>query len=71
MRRGVIQYGLFACALMCGGRGLAVLEVNLDAEGSDAEAFLRQHPVQFSLAASPAAQCPKAFGLASARRLFN
>lgn len=48
-----------------GGRGLQVLGVNLDAERSDAEAFLRQHPVQFTLASNPGAQCPKDFGLAA------
>ncbi len=47
-----------------GGRGFQVLGINLDAERSHAEAFLLKHPVHFSLAANPGADCPKDFGVA-------
>lgn len=44
-----------------GARGLKVLAVNMDENPQDARDFLRDHPVEFQIAADREAQCAEAF----------
>lgn len=44
-----------------GARGLKVLAVNMDENSQDARDFLRDHPVEFQIAADSEAQCAEAF----------
>ena len=44
-------------------RDFVVLAVNLDEEDADAEKFLREHPVHYTVLRDPAGAVPKAFGL--------
>ena len=41
----------------------AILAINLDEEAADATAFLKQHPVNYTILRDPAGEVPKAFGL--------
>ena len=41
----------------------AILAINLDENAADAAAFLKQHPVNYTILADPAGDVPKAFGL--------
>lgn len=42
-------------------KGLQVIGVNLDEKVSDAQEFLANHPVDFSIVADPSKQCAKGF----------
>jgi peroxiredoxin len=42
----------------------AIVAINLDEEAADASAFLKQHPVNYTILRDPAGDVPKAFGLA-------
>jgi thiol-disulfide isomerase/thioredoxin len=42
----------------------AMIAINLDEEAADASAFLKQHPVNYTILRDPAGEVPKAFGLA-------
>ena len=44
-------------------QGLEIIAVNLDESREDADAFLVRHPVSFTVAATPAGQCPTQFGV--------
>lgn len=44
-------------------QGLEVVSVNLDENKQDAEDFLLDHPVKFTLAADADSQCPRLFGV--------
>lgn len=46
-------------------KGLAVIAVNVDEERQEAEAFLTQHPADFTIAADPQGNCPQQFQLAA------
>jgi thiol-disulfide isomerase/thioredoxin len=46
-----------------GGRGLAVVAVNLDARSNDARSFLARHSAQFAVAMGDNQQCAKRFAL--------
>ena len=41
----------------------AIIAINLDEETADATAFLKQHPVNYTILRDPAGDVPKAFGL--------
>jgi thiol-disulfide isomerase/thioredoxin len=41
----------------------AIVAVNLDEDAADATAFLKQHPVNYTILRDPAGDVPKAFGL--------
>jgi thiol-disulfide isomerase/thioredoxin len=41
----------------------ALLAINLDEEDADANAFLKEHPVRYTVLRDPAGDVPKAFGL--------
>ena len=45
------------------GRDFVVLAVNLDEEDADANAFLKEHPVHYTVLRDPAGDVPKAYGL--------
>jgi peroxiredoxin len=42
----------------------AIVAINLDEEAADASAFLKQHPVNYTILRDPAGDVPKAFGVA-------
>jgi peroxiredoxin len=42
----------------------AIVAINLDEEVADATAFLKQHPVNYTILRDPAGDVPKAFGVA-------
>jgi peroxiredoxin len=42
----------------------AIVAINLDEEAADATAFLKQHPVNYTILRDPAGDVPKAFGVA-------
>ncbi|MEK6735557.1 MAG: TlpA disulfide reductase family protein [Pseudomonadota bacterium] len=42
-------------------KGLQVIGINLDEKVSDAQEFLANHPVDFSIVADPSKQCAKGF----------
>jgi peroxiredoxin len=44
-----------------GGKGLAIVGVNLDENLEDAQAFLAQHPASFTIAADKGEQCARQF----------
>jgi len=44
-------------------KDFVILAVNLDEEDADATAFLKEHPVQYTVLRDPAGDVPKAFGL--------
>lgn len=44
-------------------RDFAVLAINLDEDDADANAFLKEHPVHYTVLRDPAGTTPKAFGL--------
>ena len=44
-----------------GGKGLAVLAINLDEEASDAQSFLASHPADFKVAGGANQDCAAAF----------
>ncbi len=44
-------------------RGFEVLGVNLDENPADAQTFLRNHPVGFTLASDPEGRCPRVYGV--------
>ena len=44
-------------------REFALLAINLDEEETDANAFLKEHPVHYTALRDPAGDVPKAFGL--------
>ena len=44
-----------------GGKGLAVLAINLDEEASDAQSFLASHPADFKVACGANQDCAAAF----------
>ncbi len=41
----------------------SIVAINLDEEAADATAFLKQHPVNYTVLRDPAGDVPKAFGL--------
>jgi thiol-disulfide isomerase/thioredoxin len=41
----------------------AIVAINLDEDAADANAFLKQHPVNYTILRDPAGDVPKAFGL--------
>jgi peroxiredoxin len=42
----------------------AIVAINLDEEAADATAFLKQHPVNYTILRDPAGDVPKTFGVA-------
>jgi peroxiredoxin len=42
----------------------AIVAINLDEEAAEATAFLKQHPVNYTILRDPAGDVPKAFGVA-------
>ena len=44
-------------------KDFVILAVNLDEEDAEANAFLKEHPVQYTVLRDPAGDVPKAFGL--------
>jgi len=44
-------------------KGLEVIGINLDENKTDADAFLKTHPIKFTIASNPDTQCPEVFGV--------
>lgn len=60
-RQSLPQYDALNTSLA--GRDFALLAVNLDEDDADAAAFLKDHPVHYTVLRDPAGDVPKAFGL--------
>ena len=60
-RQSLPQYDALNASLA--GRDFALLAVNLDEDDADATAFLKDHPVHYTVLRDPAGTVPKAFGL--------
>jgi cytochrome c biogenesis protein CcmG, thiol:disulfide interchange protein DsbE len=61
-RQSLPQYEKLRAELA--GQDFAIVAINLDEDAADATAFLKQHPVSYTILRDPAGEVPKAFGLA-------
>ncbi|MGQ9659269.1 MAG: TlpA family protein disulfide reductase [Thermochromatium sp.] len=46
-----------------GGRGFEVIAINLDEERQEAERFIQQYPVRFTIGVDPAGKCPRLYAV--------